>query len=230
MEVKRLNFEVFSTSRLHMWVKTSSGGGGSNLPVQPQICQIPPPSSLRSSVTQLLIRRRCLEATEYSWGFFPWGLSHHHVSVYAELVCLFVHAYACACVCHKGKRALRPAVPVLRRGCLLTVPFTSQHGPGRWIWQKWPLCHINLSRHTNTCLRVHTHTHTCSKSRQTKLHTHLVTPRHIWRYRTNSNQTCRRTHQKTPIKMESNRLKCSHMVYNHKLRTTLPRYPPLWGT
>lgn len=37
------------------------------------------------------------------------------------------------CVCHRRKRALRAAVPVLPRGCLLTVPFTSQHGPGHWI-------------------------------------------------------------------------------------------------
>lgn len=74
----------------------------------------------------------CFEETVQSWGFLPGGgFPPPCVTLHEAWMCLSVPAYAY--VCHKGKRALRPAVPVLPRGCLLTVPFTSQHVPGRWI-------------------------------------------------------------------------------------------------
>lgn len=64
-----------------------------------------------------------LKDTVPSWGLLPGGF-FPPLCVRGGRVGVFV------CATEGKKRALRAAVPVLPGGCLLTVPFTSQHQPG----------------------------------------------------------------------------------------------------
>lgn len=131
-------------------------------------------SSSSQASRQSTSRRQCLFWKDYAiLGLFTLGgLSHHRVSfLQGAWMCLAL--CRSVCVHHRGKEAPRAAVPALPCGCLLTVPFTSQHGPGYGIWQKWLPCHISLRRHTNRS----------APSKGISAHTYLTTCWYMWIFR-----------------------------------------------